>query len=456
MLRKESLPSGSVSVRSRRRGNVSMFLLLFMGLTVPTMFMMINVWRVTEGKVQQQRFGDAAVLAAVIELARETTKDPIYSPLLYGDPNDILSLCQDACIAEAQKYAAMNFVDGAVLKLDTMPGKGDVNFKDVKFGKFDFNDAKAGFVYIDPATATTEERRAINAVRVEAFRTTARKNSIRLFGPAWTGASDAQIVTRSTAALDRRVIGFFVQKNMAAMPTPLGFEKIPLAPVVLLNDASPLSWSQMVEAPADLSKSPIPYGQMIVNIPTQTFPSGPPLNSQLLDIGIGTAAEMATQLTGGITALQASALKNGLILDSTSFTVPVPTYTPLPDGDTTSGSDFDKLYQAFLFLKNNKIERAWPLCGILPASGTDATVTGFVAARVIDVQIRQHGGSSPTNFIQLTLQPTLLETPTAFTDYSNRFLKTTSPPSPNAGPPSPYAAYSRIVNPYLCRVRLID
>jgi hypothetical protein len=276
----------------RRRGNVSFFLLLFMGLTVPTMFMVINVWRVAEGKISQQRSGDAGVLAAALELTRETTSAPIYSMLLYGDPDDILSLCRDFCVPEAKKFTAMNFVDGKELKLDTDATGSEVNFKDVQFGRFNFDDPSPKFTLIDPAKASTDERRAINAVRVEMFRTAKRNNSIRLFGPAWTGFTDAQIVTRSTAALDRRVIGFRIQKNMADLATPLGFQKIPLAPFALLDDGGPHSWVQNVEAPADVSQKKIPYGTMTVNIPTDTFPPGPPLNSQFLDIGVSSISQL--------------------------------------------------------------------------------------------------------------------------------------------------------------------
>lgn len=434
---------------AQRRGNVSFFLLLFIGLTIPTMFMMINVWRVAEGKVQQQNFSDAAAHAAACMLTSETNSAPRYSPLLFGDAGDIRSHLMNVCIPEAHNYAAKNFVDGKELKLDTTPSATDAKFKDVKFGIFNFDDANPAFQAIDPINAPAEVVRMINAVRVEAFRTVARSNSIRLAGPAWTGKTNAQIVTQATVALDRRVIGFQIQKNMAETPAPLGYQKIPMAPILLLNDGGPISWKTMVEAPADPSQPKLAYGTMTVNIPTATFPPGPLLNSQLLDIGVADVSEMAAQLREGITATQVKALSKGLLLDKTSYTVPVPTFSPVPAGDPTPGSDFDILYQTFLTLKANNTERAWPLCDLLPLSGADATVSGFVAARIINVQILQHGGSSPTSYIQLTLQPTLLETPTAFTDYSNRFLKT-------ASPPSPYAGYARIVNRYLGRVRFVD
>ena len=178
-------------------------------------------------------------------------------------------------------------------------------------------------------------------------------------------------------------------------------------------------------SPRRAAQQKLTYGTMIVNIPTSTFPPGPLRNSQLLDIGVANVNEMATQLRDGITAAQVNALSKGLILDPATYTVPVPTFT-LPAGDTAAGGELDVLYQTFLTLKANNTERAWPLCETIPASGAEATVTGFVAARIVDVQIRQHGGSSSTNYIQLTLQPTMLETPTAFTDYSNRFMKAPS------------------------------
>src|SRR5690242_8137565 len=104
-MRWENSPSSNRFVPSRRRGNVSFFMLLFIGLTIPTMFMMINVWRITEGKAQQQIFSDAAAHAAACMLTIETSSAPNYPMLLYGDPGDILSLCKDFCILEAQNYA---------------------------------------------------------------------------------------------------------------------------------------------------------------------------------------------------------------------------------------------------------------------------------------------------------------------------------------------------------------
>ena len=53
-------------------------------------------------------------------------------------------------------------------------------------------------------------------------------------------------------------------------------------------------------------------------------------------------------------------------------------------------------------------------------------VTGFVAARIIAVNTPMSTGNP---YIQLELQPTLLETPTAFTDYSVRFMKDDNPPN---------------------------
>ena len=397
---------------------------------------------------------DAAAHAAALVLTRETTADPIYSPLLYGDPADIIDLCENYCIPEAKAYAAKNFVDGVALNLDTKVGPKETRYKDVKFGTFDFNAAKPAFTVIDPTTATTDEVRSINAVRIETFRTAARSNAIRLFGPAWTGKTNAQMVARTTAALDRRVIGFRVQKNMTVSATPLGFQRIPLAPFALLNDGSPTSWSAKVEAPADMSKSPIPYGTMTVNIATSTYMPPPVLNSQILDIGVSSSADIVDQLKNGITATQVAAFNpttKDIILDDSTYTKAIPQFTP-PAYDSTPGSDYQNLLSAFQSLQANNTERAWPLYET--TAGSDVTVTGFVAARITAVMELMDAGGTP--YISLTLQPTLLETPTAFTDYSNRFLKTTNPATPNSGPPSPYAGYARIVNPYICRVRLVD
>jgi len=65
----------------------------------------------------------------------------------------------------------------------------------------------------------------------------------------------------------------------------------------------------------------------------------------------------------------------------------------------------------------------------------DLRVVGFVAARVMDVQIDT--GKKPT-FVDVTLQPTMLVTCTAITDSTRRTL----------GPRT-------IFNPYVARARLL-
>lgn len=442
----------------RRPGNVTLYFLVFMGLTVPTMFWTINIWRIAEGKISQQRVCDACALAAVGMLTEEFN-DPMamldYSTLLYGDKDEIEELCQTHATQEAKNYAGSptpstlfsNYVDGAPLAFEI---KDDNDKDDIQYGFYDFGSATPTFTPIDPAGATTDERRTINAVRVVAIRSVERGNSVPLFGPAWTGSTNAQIVTRATAVLDRRVIGFRLHSKQSGTGT-LGYQKIPLAPVALLNDASANSWATAVEKPAAKSiadgDAKIKYGTMTVIVPTNTTPAAT-LNSKLLDIGITDFDGLARQLKDGINGADVAVYGQDLIIDKTTYTLPVPQFA-VPKGDKAD-TDFDKLYQAFLTLKTDGTERAWPLTQAVPATG-DVTVSGFVAARITDVQIMQHAGSAPTDYIQLTLQPTLMNTPTAFTDYSGRFLKSDTPKDPN-----PYDGYSRLINPYIGRIRVVE
>jgi hypothetical protein len=508
-----------------RPGNVTVFLIAFLIITVPALLLSLNVWRIVVGKIQQQRFCDAAVHAAAIELTSEyDSGSDYYSRLLYGTPSDIQTLCHTDCVGQAVSYAAKNYVDGVPLLLNT-----SVPQKDVKFGSYDFNAATPAFQPINPVTAMPLAKRSINAVRVEGFRTAERTNSIKLFGPSWIGYTDAQIVTRTTAALDRRVVGFRIQDNLVAAT----YQAIPLAPVAVLSEstnpvtlpyANIYSWEYQVERDADPSSSvagltdlsnaspivattsaphnlstgnsvavsgatgntaangtwtitvlspttfsldtsvgngaytgsasivaltnPIAYHTMTVTIPTSSNGALPALNSRLLKIGTTDVAGMNGQLLTGITSPQMTLYKpKELILSSSSLQVNVPELAP-PMPDLTLGSDFLTMKTNFLKLRNDKTERAWPL--YTSSDGTNVVVTGFIAARIIDV-------TTPGDaFIVLTLRPTLLETPTAFTDYSNRFQKTPTTTIPNSGPPSPYVNFSRLVNPYICRVRLVD
>jgi hypothetical protein len=440
----------------RRDGYATLYFLAFMFVTVPSLLMALNIWRITEAKVAQQRMTDAAAHAAAHALTDEiASASNLTSPLLYGDPAEIQNLCLKHATFEAQSYAAKNWVDGKPLALDT-----SAPMKDVKFGAFDFNAANPVFTPINPATANARERRAINAVRVEAFRTTARSNAMPLFGPSWVGFGSAQIVTRTTAVLDRRVIGFRINDPL----TPTTFQTIPLAPIALRSEsvnpkAGPpcdaRTWEHGVERdadPSDDSVNPVNLRNMIVRIPTSSTKTSDDANARLLDIGAGSVAAMSNQLLTGITKPQMDAYTagrpQGLILDPTTYSVPVPELSPMD----APGGDFDTLLAALQALRDRQIERAWPLYrGQIHKD--DVIVTGFVAARVIAVSTHK---DNEHPFIKIELQPTLLETPTALTDYSTRFMKATTPATANSGPPSPYAGFSRLINPYICRLRMVD
>lgn len=459
---------------TRRPGNVSLYFLVFMGLTVPTMFWTINIWRIAEGKISQQRVCDASAHAALAKLTEEfldaMPADPdvtYFSHLLYGDPNEIQQLCQTHATQEAINYAGdptpstlfSNYVDGAPFDYEV---NGDNDEDDIQYGYYDFSAATPTFTPIDPATASVDERRTINAVRVVGIRSVERGNSIPLFGPAWTGYTNAQVVTRATAVLDRRVIGFrlHASANPDSVTGKLGYQTIPLAPVAILNSmAASNSWYNKVEKP-DIdtpSSTRRNYGTIQINIPLAATYNPPTLadaqNAKLINIGsLADYNALATQVTGGVTADDeddyTTARGHGLILDETTYDLPA---APMaPSTAMNLATDVTTLSQAFQTLMTDRTERAWPIADALPASG-DITVTGFVAARILKVETIADGDGN--NYIRLTLQPTLLQTPTAYTDYSGRFLK-------QADPENPYdnddQSYSRLINPYIGRIRLVE
>lgn len=415
--------------------------------TVPAMLLALNLWRLTTGRFYQQRMTDVASHSAAIELTSEVDLGSGYrSPLLYGDPTEIQTLCQNATDM-AVLYASKNYVDGASLPLDVGMAQTDV-----KFGSFDFSSATPTFAPIDPTTpvsdATTLQKRSINAVRVEGHRTATRMNALPFFGPNWIGTSEVDVITRTTVALDRRVVGFRIQANLSAGT----YQAIPLAPVGILSRSvdSPampppddtLTWEYQVErdaAPADPTQVPIDYHNLTLKVPSLADKDLPTRNARLMAIGVSDIAGLNGQLLTGLTSTHMTAhtaMNPQLVLDpDQEFTVPVPQIDP----PNQASGDYTTMIDNFTTLMNDGTERAWPL--YKTADGTTVTVCGFVAARIVGV-------TPMGSYIELELQPTLLETPTAFTDTSTRFLKDTSA--------FPYATYSRLISPYNCRVRLVD
>ncbi len=432
----------------RRRGVVVLWYLLFMSTFLIAMALAMNTWRLVLAKVQQGNNTDADALAGAAILAD--------TRLLLGDEAQIYNnvppdLLTDA-IAEIQKTSLMNFVDGTAFSV--LAG-------DIFFGQQQLTPTLS-FTAIDQASATPAQLRTINAVRIVGQRTVERKNQIPLFGNAFTGIKYAQVVTQSTAALDRYVVGFDsgpypISPPFSPNPSPYpaippagSLQVSPLFPLAVFSDpqvdpntANADSWEKQVEGPASPKPAmgAIPYGTLTVKVHHASL-SGVTANAALLKIGTTTYTELYTQMTGGVTATHFAAYKAGtggtqFVLDSTTNQVIVDHYAgPLP-----ATIDFDDLQFALQTAANSNACKVFPVYITYDVGGGKVTLTQFVAGKVSNVIVAKDAMNN--DYLTFSLTPCLVATPTALTA-----------PSRNAAFVPPVRRL--LENLYVCRLRMCD
>lgn len=261
----------------------------------------------------------------------------------------------------------------------------------------------------------------INALQITARRTRERGTPVGLFFTRLFRLSSANVAASATAILERRVIGF----------RPAGDIRIPLIPIGILSEPTALeerSWEAQIDKPlsmgavrdqwffdkssqtwsvADDSQQPgdgLP--EMYVSIPLEN-----PLeeaNGILLQFGAVSPQQWREQAARGL-GLQDLADYQGQL--SLNWDGLMPVEQAAMPADKARRLMIETLEQ----LRERGIARVWPLYIQVSGNGDESPsgymIRGFVAARIAQVQVNEQS-------LQLTLQPTVLITNTALTQFS--------------------------------------
>jgi Flp pilus assembly protein TadG len=394
-----------------RRGNVALITLVSLTALLMLVALAVGYAGLWEARGALENAADAAALAAAGDLVDDRA--------LLANPSVQVALIQNAR-ADAVAYAASNLVLGEPLVLDPNPTNAPDG--DLVFGLVDPARGLAFAAAGDVSEPTNPSVLAVNAVRVVARRTGDRGNPAGLPLGRWLGTSSADVLAAATAFLDRDVIGF---RSTAGRP-------LPVVPLALLSDptgANPLAWeAQAANGPDALqfdraSRTFAPGSDGLREVQVQLARNG-----CLLEAGVTTVLDASAQVVAGVPPAQAP---DGIVLgpDNTLTAMTFPGCGPA--ADTPDGA---LLQAALTQLQASAEVRAWPLYRSTGAGSGTAVLTGFVAARVASVAAPAAG--QPITF---TLQPAQLATATAVTDAARRGV-----------------GGINVVNPYVCKVRLVE
>jgi hypothetical protein len=403
-------PAGVIRARPRR-GRISTLVILALPVLLLIMALAINARLLVEAKTRLQGGGDAAALAGARGLI-----DDRFLGAGGGDLRPVLA----AAHASARQIGAANHCAGQPL---------DLHDDDVEFGTQDT--ARSAFVPVgDWEHASPALLKGVNAVRVRAARCRARNNPIPLVGSRMVCLSAVDLIIRATAWLDRDIVGFRL----------VGHQVLALAPIALWSDPQgkdEMSWEHQVGEVLTATTHQGGTSPMTVKLrlsgaggDDQGKSANDRTNACLLQIGVADLDGLVMQLQNGVTADDVRRLGRELILPPTTNSLILPGTT---QGPNSAGGAAQRLKSALDLLQWSGKSLVWPLYSAIDAESGMPVVTGFVGARVVGV-------SEPTSReLTFILQPTMLATPTAVTDHARR-----------------QAVGPRIVNPYLCKVRLVD
>jgi len=377
-------------------------------------------------RAEMQAAADAAALAGADALVGDD--------LLRGDASAMPGLLQ-ASSAEAIRYAANNLVQGQSFVL--LPNPSHVPDGDVVFGTRHRPRGSPVVVATNVQDPTNTALASVNAVQVNAWLTRARGNAPGLVFGGLAGLGSVDVHAAAAAMLDRDVIGF----------RPLGQQPLKLAPLALFSDpsgADTRSWQYQIEegnAPDSYRYDPVQHTfvldsagdglhelQAVLALdPSQASTA----NVSVLYLGFSDASGAGQQLCTGVTVDQLQGFGGQLVLEASDNRLAVPGSDV---GPAAGNADLSALQQGLQQLQQSAEPRVWPLyCGL---NGTGQPVLcGFVAARVITVT----GAASGQPIFTFTLQPTMISTATAVTDATRRGVGGIA-----------------IVNPYICKVRLVE
>jgi hypothetical protein len=370
-----------------------------------------------------QTNADAAALAAVQVLVDDEA--------LSGRP-DILRRLIEQAGAAARHYAQVNVVgdDG----VEILPNPDNNAYGDIVFGSFERPRDKR-FVKADFMEKQGEFLRLINTVRITAARTRDRGNPARLIGGPFLSLRETDLVATATATLDRDVIGF----------RPVFDQPLPLMPLALLSDPAGVnedSWEYQIEKrgghdqwrfeTVEGGRKPVPGADGLFEMDVQLGSAGGGrTNACLLQLGVHDRESLEQQVRNGVRPEQLAIFGGELVL-ARDNTLVVPGN---PWGSPTRGTPAHARLCASLEQVCRRGEaRIWPLFRGLDDRTGRPVLSGFVAARLVQVEGDQEGSQG----LSFVLQPCMLSCAAAVTDSSRR------------------DDTSKLPNPYLCKVRLVE
>lgn len=397
-----------------RRAAVTVWTLLVLTTLLAAMALGLNAAWLANAHQELRVSADAVALAA----ARELVADEWLRTGSAGLPALIT-----AAETQAGAYAALNRVLGVPIDL-----RIDASLQsDLVFGSIDPL-APGTLIPVDrdhPASWTPE---TLDAVLVTTRRLRSRGQGVPLLLGALLARPAQDLQTAAIVRLDRDVYGFQARGGTPLPLVPFGVRSDPTG-----TDAR--SWEHQVRdrhGPDDLTVDPVSGavtagadGIPEIDVDLQLPPSGAPAlsNGYLLTLGSGLTE---TQLTAGVTADDLIATAGRIALDASQQLL----LPGSPLGPADASAALLALTDALDLLLQSGTPRVWPLVSGYAIGPGEATVTAFVAARLVRVEAP---GGGP---LRLRLQPAQLVVPQALTDPARRGVA--------AFVPSPYLARLRL------------
>lgn len=414
--------SGSRMPRPARRAALTPFLLVTLIGLLAILALVINVLFVSSTQLESQTDAEAAALAGMQAFLDDQ--------LLLGDPTMVVERMAEARRA-AQAQAARNYVRGRPLLLDG--NLTNQNYGDVVFGRLD---APRSQVFVTaPVDVTSPDPQIVtmNAIRVRADQSQSHGTAVALFLGPLIGQGTIDVRDYGTALFDRDVVGF----------RPWGVPNVPMVPLAVFSDPTGTgerSWQYQVElmngtddfAFDRLTKSFAPGSDSLHEMELLIALDAAQLadaNVTILNLGATDGTKFASQVTDGISGADLAGVGGQILLDDMQQELLPGEEVGPPEGS----GDLDLLRAALDTLRARGEARVWPLYTSFNAITGEIQVTGFVAARVVEV-----GAVNPGRPLRVVLQPAVMASSTALTDAARRMAGTAS------------------VNPYVGKIRVVE
>lgn len=426
----------------RRPGKAMLVLLVTLPVMLLAMSLAFYAAELVETRTLLRNDADAAALAAVQTFVDDS--------LLRKDPKRMKELLPRAR-QNAQQYAELNLVQGQGMYLD--PNSSNDPEGDIVFGTLPHPRSKE-FVLPDFTTNFDPKWLNVNTVRVTGRRQAQHPNGpVYLHNGPLLSRQPTDIAAASTATLDRFVLGF---RPMGRQPLPL----VPLGLFSFLPGTLKHCWEFNIEKRRGADNFKVrrngPYYQILngadglhemdvflgagEEMGQSMKASRSDLNMQLrqgkfnccmLYFGTSQAKELALQIVNGVDASHLSAFGGQLVLGPGNQLQVKGT----PWGPLGTSWDGKLLLNALKQLQATGQPRLWPCFASFDKNTSNPILCGFVAARVVQIKEKSGKGGS----ITFAVQPCMLSTGTAVTDYRRAGIGT-----------------AKLPNPYICKVRLVE